>query len=460
MEKQLQIHPVYLTGGAGTRLWPLSTGDNPKQFVDYFGGISLFQRSVLRHNSSENLSFQSPITVTNHKFSYTVASQLKQILDEIGQIIIEPVGKNTAAAILAACFAIQYKDEDAIVLVSPSDHLIDDIEIYHDAIRRGLKSANCGKIVTFGIRPTHPETGFGYLELGAEQSDGNLELLQYIEKPNLKRAEQLISSGNFLWNSGIFLFKLQTMIDAFYALMPELTKHVQASFKKAKTEEKFFRLSDYEWNKAEDISIDYAIMEKLSNLTAVPLDCKWTDLGDWDSVWRETKSGSEGIATSKNVSAFDCKDVLLSTEENGQHLVGLGLENIIAVATKDAVLVAHKNKSQEVKRVVSNLKEKGIDIATDFGLKHENWGTREKLLKNNNYQVEQYSINPKMTLSICAQGEAAKVLIVTSGSAIITASQTEENLSTGQLRVFVNSDAFVISNNCKDILEVLIIDLT
>lgn len=272
------ITPVLLCGGSGTRLWPLSRKSYPKQFSPLLGEDSLFQMSANRFQSEQ---FNAPVVVTANDFRFIVTEQLDQAKVKASHILIEPEGRDTAPAILAAALVLQKSDPNAIMLVAPSDHVIAEDGSFEDAVQRALPGAQTGKIVTFGISPDRPETGYGYLELGDDaQGDSTLvPLKSFVEKPNLETAKKMLSEGRFLWNAGIFMFSVRTIIDAFQVHASELLVAVQDAVDKAQSDLGFTRLDSKAWSQAEAISIDYAVMEKAENLLVAPFNGKWSDLG-------------------------------------------------------------------------------------------------------------------------------------------------------------------------------------
>lgn len=417
-----KIYPVLLAGGSGTRLWPLSRKSFPKQFSKLIGEKTLFQSSADRLTSSEIVSFAPHITLTNADFRFIVGEQLQEIGIDPGPILIEPEAKNTAAAILAACIFAHSNDEDAVLLVAPSDHVIPEIHTFHEAVKVGLRHVQSQKIVTFGIEPTHPETGYGYLELSKDALDphGTSDLVNFVEKPNLAHAEKMLAAGNYLWNSGIFLFRSQDMIDAFRLYAPEtlglVTKALDGSFEDLG----FLRLGAEPWSIIENVSIDYAIMEKVQNLVAIPYKSKWSDLGGWNAVWSESNPDQLGNVTSKTAHAIDCTDSLLRSENSLQQVVGIGLTNIMAIAMPDAVLVVHKDRAQQVKQAVELLKAKDIAQAEIFPKDHRPWGWFESLALGDYFQVKRICVNPGAALSLQSHNHRSEHWVVVVGTAKVT----------------------------------------
>ena len=430
----LKISPVLLAGGSGTRLWPLSRKSYPKQFADLVGEKTLFQSSAERLTSSDIIEFTPHITLTNSDFRFIIGEQLQEIGIDPGPILIEPETKNTAAAILAASIFVHAKDKDAVLLVAPSDHVIPDTHAFHDAIKVGLAHVQNQKMVTLGIRPTHPETGYGYLELSSAPLDehGSSDLKTFIEKPNLHNATQMVQAGHYLWNAGIFLFRAQDMIDAFRAHEPQTLDFVSQAVDEALIDLGFLRLSKEPWSKLQDISIDYAIMEKAQNLVAVPYLSKWSDLGGWDAVWSESKTDASGNATSDTAHAIECSNSLLRSESTSQQVVGIGLTDMMAIAMADAVLVAPKDRAQDVKKAVELLRAKDIAQAEIFPKDHRPWGWFESLAKGERFQVKRICVKPGAALSLQSHNHRSEHWIVVEGTAKVTIDEDVEIITEGQ----------------------------
>ena len=451
------VNPILLAGGSGTRLWPLSRKSYPKQFSKIIGDTSLFQSSAKRLISSDIVEFSPHITLTSADFRFIIGEQLQEVGIDPGPILIEPEAKNTAAAILAASLFAHNKNQDAVLLVAPSDHLIPNTKSFHKVIKVGLSHALNGKIVTFGIKPTYPETGYGYLELQTDLLDkfGTSEVVAFIEKPSIQHAKQMIGASNFLWNAGIFLFRAKEMIDAFEAHAPETLDLVLQAVNHSSADLGFLRLAEVPWSRLKNISIDYAIMEKANNLVAVPYTAKWSDLGGWDAVWAESNPDPSGNSVSKSAYAIDCSNSLLRSESNSQHIVGLGLDNILAIAMPDAVLVANKDRAQDVKMVVELLKEKNVTQAEVYPKDHRPWGWFESLLLGESFQVKRISVKPGMSLSLQSHQYRSEHWIVVEGTAKVTIDEDIRLVTEGQ-SVYVPIGAIHRMENPGELPMVLI----
>ena len=426
------ITPVLLAGGSGTRLWPLSRKSYPKQFSNLIGDQTLFQQSALRLTSSDVIKFGPHITMTNADFRFIVGEQLQGVGINPGPILIEPEGRNTAPAILAASIFAQDRDPEAVLLVAPSDHVIPDVEAFHEVLARGMDAVSNGKIVTFGITPTRAETGYGYLELSKTSDLDAVDLLRFVEKPDAVRAEQMLDAGNFLWNAGIFMFRACDMILAFEKHSHGILSPVKEALGAVKPDLDFLRLDPEAWSQCEDVSIDYAIMERADNLVAVPFSAGWSDLGGWDAVLQEMDRDDNGVAVSSNAHAIDCEDSLLRSESGALELVGLGLKDIIVVAMPDAVLVAHKNRAQDVKTVITKLKSESVKQAETLPKDHRPWGWFETLAIRGRFQVKRIFVKPGAALSLQSHHHRSEHWIVVEGTAKVTVDDRVELLTEGQ----------------------------
>lgn len=433
MKKETVIYPVILCGGVGKRLWPKSRKSYPKQFAELVSEKSMFQSTIERINWSNSAR---PTIVTSDSYRFIVTQQLKEIGVSEGKILIEPNQKNTAAAVCAAALALEENGQDALILVMPSDHIIPDESSFHEAVLIGAKEASKGKIVTFGVRPTRAETGYGWLEL-SERPDAKCSpipqpLSSFVEKPSESEARKLFEGGGYLWNSGIFLFSIRTIVAAFKTFQPKILEATNQSLQRSKEDLDFTRLEPNEWNKLPNISFDYAIMEKAKNISVVPYGGDWSDLGDWSAVWRQSAKDDDDTVLVGNATKIDCSGSLLHAMSENQELVGIGLKDIIAVSTPDAVLIAHKDRTQDVKRAVELLKDKGATQAENLLRDYRPWGWYETIALGNRFQVKYINVYPGESLSLQSHLHRAEHWIVVAGTAKVVVHDKEKLVTENQ----------------------------
>lgn len=425
-----KLYPVILCGGSGTRLWPLSRKSYPKQFAKMVGDKSLLQATVERFESSD---FEAPLMLSNNEFRFLVGDQMAEIGVKPSTIVIEPNMRNTAPAIAAAAIMIEAQDKDGLIFVAPSDHVIENETAFKTAVDKAAIAAQDGDFVTFGIRPTSPETGFGYIELNERLPDGADDCLPFkafVEKPDEKRAAEMVASGKYLWNSGMFMFSAKAAIKAFEKHAPKVLETAREAVKAGTEDLDFFRLSDH-YGQAEDISIDYAIMEHVAGKT-VPLDSGWNDLGSWKTVWQESSKDEKGVALTDTATAIDCENTLLQSSEDDVQLVGIGLKNIVAVAMRDAVLVADMDEVQSVKKAVAVLKKSGAKVAEEFPKSHRPWGWYETLALGTRFQVKNIMVKPGAQLSLQSHVHRSEHWVVVEGTATVTVGEEVKLLTENQ----------------------------
>ena len=426
------ITPVLLCGGSGTRLWPLSRKSYPKQFAQIMSEDSLFQASAQRFSGDD---FAAPVIVTGDPFRFIVNEQLaaKQIAAQA--TLIEPEGRNTAPAVLAAAFHLAQSDPEALMLVAPSDHVIPDTNAFLAAVSAAAPRARTGDLVTFGITPPRPETGYGYLELAAQGdagADTPQNLARFVEKPDAATAREMLAQGTYLWNAGIFLFTAAAAITAFETHAPDLIAPVRAAVDTAQHDLGFTRLAPGPWVGLEDISIDYAIMENSDNLAVMPYRGGWSDLGGWEAVWLESGPDADGNVVTEQATAIDCSGTLLRSETPGLEVVGVGLEDMVVVAMADAVLVAPKDQSQRVKEAVGTLRQKGASQATQLPRDYRPWGWYESLIVGGRFQVKRIHVHSGAALSLQSHHHRSEHWIVVEGTARVTVDETVKLLSENQ----------------------------
>lgn len=424
-----EIFPVILCGGSGTRLWPVSRRSYPKQFSALFSGGSLFQRTLKR---TAGQGYAPPLLLTASEFRFIAAEQLADTGLEATRIVIEPEMRNTAPAVCLAALIVAGTDPDALLLVLPSDHLIRDPGPFHWAVRVGAEAARAGHLVTFGIRPERAETGYGYLELPGPPGDGPQPFLRFVEKPGREEAEAMLTAGRYLWNSGMFLFRARDILAAFETHAPEITENCRRALGEGHEDLCFFRPGDEAYRGCPDISLDYAVMERAGGGMVVPLDCGWNDLGSWKTVWEESPREDSGTAAPGGALAIDCRDTLLLPTEPGQRLVGLGLENVIAVSMRDAVLVAAMDRAQDVRLAVEALKAEGAVQAEEYPRVHRPWGWYETLVTGPRFQVKRIIVQPGGKLSLQSHRKRAEHWVVVVGTARVTIGGRAEELGPDQ----------------------------
>ncbi len=427
------IIPVILSGGSGSRLWPLSRECHPKQYLyfDQKSKYSLLQNTYIRLIGIENID--SPIIVCNEDQRFLVAEQLRELNIIPKSIILEPIGRNTAPAITLAALSALKGSNDPFLLILSSDHLIKDSAQFREIIKKGISYASAKKLVTFGTIPNRPDTGYGYIESNKEISNDNIagSIKRFIEKPNKKLAEQFVKNKCFSWNSGIFLFKASTIIDEINKYQPKILEACRKSIIECDQVFNFQRINKEEFKKCPDLPIDIAVMEKTNHGIVLSLNVGWSDIGDWNSLWQNSKKDSEGNVLQGNSIAKESTNSYFRSEE--RLIVGLGLKDTIVVETNDAVLIANKNYSQSVKNIVSFLKKKNFDEVKYNKKMFRPWGNYTSLINEKKWQVKKLEIKPNASLSLQMHYHRAENWVVVSGTAKVEIDQVvtflEENES-------------------------------
>ena len=411
---------MILCGGSGTRLWPLSRKSFPKQFSAISGDETLFQACVRRFTAPE---FAAPVVISGSDFRFIVKDQLSAIGASAQATLIEPEARNTAPAILAAALLLDETEPGALMIVAASDHVIPQDAQFRAAVLAAVPTAQSGQIVTFGIKPDRAETGYGWLELSQPTADFApvaQPLRRFVEKPDLTRAQAMLADGRHAWNAGIFLVSTTDLIAAFAAFAPQILQGVRASVAAIQHDLGFARLGAADWAALPDLSIDYAVMEKAPNLSVMPYNGAWSDLGGWEAVWRDSAPDAKGVVTHGNALALDCTNSLLRSEAGSLQLVGIGLDNIVAVAMPDAVLITTKDRAQDVKLAVMQLKAQKAPQAETFPRDHRPWGWYESLALGERFQVKRIVVLPGAALSLQSHRHRAEHWIVVEGTAKVT----------------------------------------
>lgn len=414
---QTKLHPIVLSGGSGSRLWPLSRGLFPKQLLALAGENSLIQDTVLRAQTVEG---QAPIIICNAEHRFLIAEQMRQADVSPARIVLEPIGRNTAPAVAIAALMITEKDPDGIALVMPADHVVRNRTKFAEAVAAAMVAAKEGYLVTFGITPDAPETGYGYVQRGAalEKLDGTFAVKRFVEKPDAATAASYIAAGDYSWNSGMFVFKASAFLEELNKLEPEMLANCRAAIAQGKLDLDFFRLAQEPFQSCKSISIDYAVMERTSHAAVVPVEMGWSDIGSWESLWDTTGQDEAGNVIKGDVLHHGARNSYLRSE--GPMVAAVGLEDVVVVAMTDAVLVSHKSASQDVKRIVEQLEKSGRELHTTHRKVYRPWGSYEGIDSGDKYQVKHIIVNPGAKLSLQMHHKRAEHWIVVSGTAQVT----------------------------------------
>lgn len=411
------LHPVILSGGSGSRLWPLSRQNLPKQFLALVGEHSLYQETVLR--ASRLPGAQAPVTVCSDDHRFMVGEQLQGIGIPNGGILLEPVARNTAPAIALAALHLIAASPEAMMLVLPADHLIEDEAAFRDAVERALALAEAGWLVTFGIQPDYPETGYGYIARGEALGEDGYKVARFVEKPDLATAEAYLADGGYAWNSGMFLFKAQRYLDELAAHAPAMLEAVRKAHVAARADLDFIRIDADAFAASPNDSIDYAVMEKTNRAAVVPVSCGWSDIGSWSSLWSVAERDGDGNRTEGDVIAVDTRDSLVRASER-RLIATLGVEDLVIVDTPDATLVARKDRVQDVKIIVDKLKQAGRQEHLFHRKVYRPWGSYDSIDMGERFQVKRIVVNPGAALSLQKHHKRAEHWIVVSGTAEVT----------------------------------------
>lgn len=451
----MKITPVILSGGSGTRLWPISRELNPKQFSDFFGEQSLFQKTALR---TKNKSlFKSPVILCNNEHRFNVSESLKDIKITPKSIILEPIGRNTAPAIAIAAVDIvtNNKKGDDLMLVMPSDHIIENEEEFLKQVEVASKAAKEEYLVTFGIVPDSPETGYGYIKKSTKLKDlkGTFSVDQFVEKPDLKTAKKFIKTKDYFWNSGIFLFKASTFLE-------EIQKHSNTiflngcnSYNNSTKDLGFIRLDKEYFEKCPDISIDYCVMEKTTKAALIPLDAKWSDVGSWDSIHKISKKDKDNNSIIGDVKAIDTENCYINSED--KLVATIGVKDLIIIALKDSILIANKNNAQDVKKLFNTLKEEKREECQSHTKMHRPWGHFETIHLSDRTKVKRIIVNPKACLSLQMHNHRAEHWIIIKGTAFVTCDTKEFILTEDQSTYIPIGKKHRLENRGKIPLEVI-----
>lgn len=425
----MKIYPVILSGGLGTRLWPLSREALPKQLLSLASDKSLLQETVLRLQCLPDVA--DPLLVCNHGHRFLVAEQLRELGVNPLAIFLEPVGRNTAPAIAAAAHELLKRDENAVMLVLPADHLIRDMAAFHEAIARAGHAVSEGNLVSFGIVPDAPETGYGYIRRGQPlDQEGVYRVDRFVEKPDEPTASAYLAEGGYYWNSGMFLFQAKSYLSELEAVRPDIAQASLAAVESGQADLDFFRLDKTAFQSCPSESIDYAVMERTNKAVVVPIDIGWSDIGSWSALWDTGSKDADGNVLRGDVFAAGVSNSFVRAES--RIVAVLGISDAVIVETRDAVLVAHKDSAQEVKKVVEHLKATGRSEHLFHTRVYRPWGWYEGIDSGSRFQVKRIMVNPGAKLSLQMHHHRAEHWVVVTGTARITRNGETELLSENQ----------------------------
>ena len=444
------ITPIILAGGTGSRLWPLSRSAYPKQFLNLVGESSMLQATF---NRLEDLNYESSMVICNEEHRFIVAEQLRA-LNLAPDILLEPIVKNTAPAVALAALHTLKNSEDTILLVLPADHSIPDTKAFNDAISRALPLAKKGKLVTFGINPTHPETGYGYVKVGSHiPNTEGFTVSQFVEKPNLDLAKQYIAEGDYYWNSGIFMFRAKRYIEELHKYQPNILVACKDAISTIYQDLDFIRINEEEFKKSPSDSIDYAVMENTQDAALIPLDTTWSDVGSWNALWEISDKDNHGNVKKGDVLFQECSNSF--GYANSKLVVMSGLKDTIVIDTKDAVLIINKNNTQDVKKIVNELK---ADCRKEVALHREvyrPWGKYDCIDSGYRYQVKRISVKPGEKLSLQLHHHRAEHWIIVSGTAKVQIDDKEFILTENQSTFIPIGSIHSLENPGKIPLEMI-----
>ena len=427
----MNIYPVILSGGSGTRLWPLSRELYPKQLLPLVEERTMLQETVRRLDGLPN--GKEPVIVCNEEHRFLVAEQMRQQGTSPRSIMLEPLGRNTAPALTLAALALMRNGEDGIMLVMPADHVIQNAVAFHAAVQQGAALAQDGSLVTFGIVPTEPETGYGYIKKGAaltatatvgktaakgEQSSGAWQVAAFVEKPDAATAQRYLDSGEYLWNSGMFMMRASVWLADLAAYRPDIEQACRAAYTGGTQDGDFFRVEKSAFSACPSDSIDYAVMEKTAKAVVLPLDAGWSDVGAWSALWQVRARDTDGNVIQGDVHAYATTNTLLISQH--RFLAAVGVKDMVIVETADAVLVAHKDSAQDVKKIVEHLKKHNRDEYKHQRKVYRPWGCYEGVDAGPRFQVKRITVTPGASLSLQMHHHRAEHWIIVKGTARVT----------------------------------------
>ena len=446
------IVPVILSGGSGSRLWPSSRSLYPKQFLKLVTDNTMLQETVLRLSGIDGLS--APVVVANNDHRFLVAEQLRECDVEAGKIILEPVPKNTAPAIALAALALEAEERTSdVMLVLPADHIIQDVSAFHAAIALGQKQCDEGRMVTFGIVPRAPETGYGYIKAGDPLDEGVAKVAAFVEKPDLATAQTYIDQGGYSWNSGIFMFTVDTYIKELERLEPELLSACKAALEAASNDLDFIRVDADIFSKSPSNSIDYAVMEKTPTAVTIALDVGWNDIGSWSALWQQLDKDSQGNVLKGDVMVDGVKDSLIISDR--KLIACVGVEDVVLVETDDSILLTSKSHVQEVKSVVERLKKESRPESEMHRKVYRPWGYYDSIENERGFQVKRLVVYPGAQLSLQMHHHRAEHWVVVRGTAEVVNGDDKLLLRVNESTYIPIGAKHQLSNPGKVLLELI-----
>jgi mannose-1-phosphate guanylyltransferase/mannose-6-phosphate isomerase len=447
----MKIIPVILSGGSGTRLWPLSSKQHPKQYLPLVGDRTMLQETILRLEGLDTIT--DPIIICNADHRFQVAEQCRQIDINNPTILLEPVGRNTAPAIAAAALQSLKETDDAVLLVLTADHDIQDVEAFHQAINIASKQAENGKLTMFGVVPTAANIGYGYIKSSYKNIGGVYKVEEFVEKPDLKTAQSYLDQGNYFWNSGMFMFKADTLIDELFIHLPDIIKFVSDAVNNAKQDLDFIRLDKQAFESSPSDSIDYALMEKSDNVVVVPLDAQWNDIGTWSALYDISNKDNQGNVIKGDVITQDTTNTYINS--NNHMVVTIGVNNLIIVGTSDAIFIATQDKAQKVKTIVESLQDNGRCESGTHRKVYRPWGWYNSIETGFHFQVKRLHVNPGAKLSVQLHHKRAEHWVVVGGTATVTNGEDVFTLTKGDSTYIPVGTIHSLYNETNENLEVI-----
>jgi len=459
----MKLTPILMAGGGGTRLWPLSREHYPKQFLQLFENNTLFQNTLLRLEGLEaSIEVSTPVIICNEAHRFLVADQGSQISKKIGAIILEPEGRNTAPALTIAALNQYQNHNDSIIIMMPSDHVIKEIKLFHQAVKAGVEMANDNYLVTFGVKPTQAETGYGYIQTAKKiQTHNNQDIFAiagFTEKPNISLAKEYLDSGNYLWNSGIYMMKASVWLNKIQQHQKSIYNACSKAFKDGKTDGVFFRLDEKSFCQSPNDSIDYAVMEKLSTndnekLAVLPVDIGWSDVGAWSSVMKIKNKDTNKNHIEGDVVVEETNNCFIRSERG--LIATIGCEDMIIIDSDDAILIADKNKTQDIKKIVNQLKKNDRNERITHRKNFRPWGHYDTIDIGKNFQVKRLTIYPGKRLSLQLHHKRSEHWVVVKGVATVTKGEDQFVLNENESTYIPPETKHRLENAGDNVLEII-----